>query len=159
MKPAVQITAGKWFTPSIGVRAAYQGWEFKDANITKQKHQALHADLLWNVVGMNRNNELGLHRWILAPYIGGGIIHHEDNGHKPFMLNYGVMAAYRLNRRVPVNMELAGLNTFRDFDGQGADNKFGDGMYTLTTGVTVNIGRSVGSVLWMPILTVSRTSI
>lgn len=78
-----------------------------------------HAELLWNVVGMNPSDELGLHRWTVAPYLGGGIIKHEGNGKHPFTINYGVMAAYRLGRRLSVNMELAGLNTFQDFDGQG----------------------------------------
>ncbi len=138
------FSVGKWFTPSIGVRASYQGFGMKltDANITDHRYHAAHAELLWNVVGgVNTHDELGLHRWTVAPYIGGGIIHHEDNGNSPFTINYGVMAAYRLNHRLSVNMELAGLNTFQDFDGQGKSRRFGDQLYTLSAGLTVNIGK------------------
>lgn len=144
MQPALQFSAGKWFTPSIGVRASYQGFgmKFTDANITDHTYHAAHAELLWNVIGgANTHNELGLHRWTLAPYVGGGIIHHETNGNVPFTINYGVMAAYRLNKRLSVNMELAGLNTFQDFDGQGKARRFGDQMYTLSAGLTLNIGK------------------
>lgn len=143
MQPALQLSAGKWFTPSIGVRASYQGFgmKFVDSDITKQRYHIAHADLLWNIVGMNPSDELGLHRWTVAPYIGGGIIKHEQNGKHPFTINYGVMAAYRLGRRVSVNMELAGLNTFQDFDGHGSSNKFGDRLFTLRAGLTVNIGK------------------
>lgn len=143
MQPAMQVSAGKWFTPSIGVRASYQGFgmKFVDSDITKQRYHIAHADLLWNIVGMNPSDELGLHRWTVAPYIGGGIIKHEQYGKHPFTINYGVMAAYRLGRRVSVNMELAGLNTFQDFDGHGSSNKFGDRLFTLSAGLTVNIGK------------------
>ena len=143
MQPALQLSAGKWFTPSIGVRASYQGFgmKFVDSDITKQRYHIAHADLLWNIVGMNPSDELGLHRWTVAPYIGGGIIKHEQNGKHPFTINYGVVAAYRLGRRVSVNMELAGLNTFQDFDGHGSSNKFGDRLFTLSAGLTVNIGK------------------
>lgn len=142
MQPALQVSAGKWFTPSIGVRASYQGFgmKFVDSDITKQRYHVAHVDLLWNV-GMNPSDELGLHRWTVAPYIGGGIIKHEQNGKHPFTINYGVMAAYRLGHRVVVNMELAGLNTFQDFDGHGSSNKFGDRLFTLSAGLTVNIGK------------------
>ncbi len=143
MQPALQVAAGKWFTPSIGARVAYQGFglKFTDGDITDRRYYNVHADLMWNVVGMNRNDELGLHRWTVAPYVGSGVIHHEDNGKTHFALNYGVMAAYRLSRRLSVSMELSGLNTFQDFDGRGKERRFGDQMYTLSAGIAVSIGR------------------
>ena len=144
MQPALQASAGKWLTPSIGVRASYQGFgmKFVGSDITNQRYHVAHADLLWNIVGMNPSDELGLHRWTVAPYIGGDIIKHGQNGKHPFTINYGIMAAYRLGHRVSVNMELAGLNTFRDFDGHGSSNKFGDRLFTLSAGLTVNIGKA-----------------
>ena len=38
-------------------------------------------------------------------------------------------------------MELGGATTFRDFDGVGASNKFGDNLFTLSAGLTFNIGK------------------
>ena len=38
-------------------------------------------------------------------------------------------------------MELGGATTFRDFDGVGTSNKFGDNLFTLSAGLTFNIGK------------------
>ena len=80
-------------------------------------------------------------RWGFIPYAGCGIIHNEDNGKSPFVINYGVIGQYRLTKRLAVNMELGGATTFRDFDGVGASNKFGDNLFTLSAGLTFNIGK------------------
>ena len=42
---------------------------------------------------------------------------------------------------VPEGVDLAGLNTFQDFDGQGSSKRFGDQLFTLSAGLTVNIGK------------------
>ncbi len=141
MMPALQVSLGKWFTPAIGVRAGFQGLRLKDHSLESRDYQLVHADLLWNVIGADSKNELGLSRWTVAPYLGGGIVHNGDNGHKPFALTYGVMAQYRLARRLSVNMELSGMSTFRDFDGKGAADKLGDSMFSLTAGLAINIGK------------------
>jgi len=65
-----------------------------------------------------------------------GIHSNEDNGKSPFVINYGVIGQYRLTKRLAVNMELGGATTFRDFDGVGASNKFGDNLFTLSAGLT-----------------------
>ena len=80
-------------------------------------------------------------RWGFIPYAGCGIIHNEDNGKSPFVINYGVIGQYHLTKRLAVNMELGGATTFRDFDGVGASNKFGDNLFTLSAGLTFNIGK------------------
>ena len=56
-------------------------------------------------------------------------------------MNYGVMAQYHFTNRLAVNMEMGGATTFRDFDGKGASNKFGDNMFTFSAGLTFNIGK------------------
>lgn len=38
-------------------------------------------------------------------------------------------------------MELGGATTYRDYDGVGASNKFGDNLFTLSAGLTFNIGK------------------
>ena len=80
-------------------------------------------------------------RWGFIPYAGCGIIHNEDNGKSPFVINYGVIGQSRLTKRLAVNMELGGATTFLDFDGVGASNKFGDNLFTLSAGLTFNIGK------------------
>ena len=141
MKPSLAIEAGKWFTPEIGGRLSFQGFQFKDASMSVRDYKMVHADFLWNMSSCFATNHATTQRWGIIPYAGCGIIHNEDNGKSPFVINYGVIGQYRLTMRLAVNMELGGATTFRDFDGVGASNKFGDNLFTLSAGLTFNIGR------------------
>lgn len=141
MKPSLAIEAGKWFTPEIGGRFCFQGFQFKDASKNVRDYKMVHADFLWNVTNSFVKEHATTQRWGFIPYAGCGIIHNEDNGKSPFVINYGVIGQYRLTKRLAVNMELSGATTFRDFDGVGASNKFGDNLFTLSAGLTFNIGK------------------
>ena len=141
MKPSLAIEAGKWFTPEIGGRFSFQGFQFKDASKNVRDYKMVHADFLWNVTNSFVKEHTTTQRWGFIPYAGCGIIHNEDNGKSPFVINYGVIGQYRLTKRLAVNMELGGATTFRDFDGVGASNKFGDNLFTLSAGLTFNIGK------------------
>ena len=141
MKPSMAIEAGKWFTPEIGGRFSFQGFQFKDASNNVRDYKMVHADFLWNVTNSFVKDHATTQRWGFIPYTGCGIIHNEDNGKSPFVINYGVIGQYHLTKRLAVNMELGGATTFRDFDGVGASNKFGDNLFTLSAGLTFNIGK------------------
>lgn len=141
MKPSLAIKAGKWFTPEIGGRFSFQGFQFKDASNNVRDYKMVHADFLWNVTNSFVKDHATTQRWGFIPYAGCGIIHNEDNGKSPFVINYGVLGQYRLTKRLAVNMELGGATTFRDYDGVGASNKFGDNLFTLSAGLTFNIGK------------------
>ena len=141
MKPSLAIEAGKWFTPEIGGRLSFQGFQFKDASKNVRDYKMVHADFLWNVTNSFVKDHAITQRWGFIPYAGCGIIHNEDNGKSPFVINYGVIGQYRLTKRLAVNMELGGATTFRDYDGVGASNKFGDNLFTLSAGLTFNIGK------------------
>lgn len=141
MKPSLAVEAGKWFTPEIGGRFSFQCFQFKDASKNVRDYKMVHADFLWNVTNSFVKDHATTQRWGFIPYAGCGIIHNEDNGKSPFVINYGVLGQYRLTKRLAVNMELGGATTFRDFDGVGASNKFGDNLFTLSAGLTFNIGK------------------
>ena len=141
MKHSLAIEAGKWFTPEIGGRLSFQGFQLKDASKNVRDYKMVHADFLWNVTNSFVKDHATTQRWGFIPYAGCGIIHNEDNGKSPFVINYGVLGQYRLTKRLAVNMELGGATTFRDYDGVGASNKFGDNLFTLSAGLTFNIGK------------------
>ena len=141
MKPSLAIEAGKWFAPEIGGRLNFQGFKFKDADKSVRGYKMVHADFLWNMTSCFAKDHATIQRWGFIPYAGCGIIHNEDNGKSPFVINYGMMAQYRFTNRLAVNIELGGATTFRDFDGKGASNKFGDNLFTLSAGLTFNIGK------------------
>lgn len=142
MEPVLQVGLGKWFTPAVGGRVVYQGFEFKDANIQTQKYNNVHADLMYNLTNRYGRDENGLSRWDVIPYMGAGIIQQKGSGRKPFAMHYGVMGRFRVCKRLHIAAELGGMTTFRDFDGMGAGNKFGDNMLNLSLGVTYTIGRA-----------------
>ena len=139
-KPALSVSVGKWFTPAIGVRAAFQGLQFKDALFESRDFQHLHADLMWNVLsGLSHAKDD--FRWDLIPYVGLGILHNDELDRKPFAVSYGIQGRYRLTGRLHLTAELGCATTFKDFDGMGAGNKWGDRLLSLTAGFSYTIGK------------------
>ena len=144
LKPTLAISVGKWFTPSIGGRLVYQGFQFKDCELASQDYQFFHADFLWNVLGSRyyrQNTDTQLPRWGIIPFVGVGLLHNKSNGQKPFAIAYGVQGLYRISNRIAINLELSNTTTFRDFDGYGKSGRLGDNMLSLSAGLTVTIGK------------------
>lgn len=140
LKPSYGIGLGKWFTPSVGVRINYSGFQFKDGRLYTQEYHHVHADLMWNLLG-SRYARQDRVRWSLSPYAGLGLLHNADNGHNPLAISYGIQGQYRISKRVSLLMELSGTTTFQDFDGYGKANRLGDHMLSLTAGFSFNIGK------------------
>ncbi|NDV80744.1 OmpA family protein [Bacteroides sp. 51] len=140
IEPTLSVSAGKWFTPAIGGRVSFQGFKLKNSLLHKQSYQSVHADFLWNVLS-HTYNARDQPKWKIVPYVGLGIIHNEDNGNSPFAFSYGVTGQYRLSQRTHLIMELGGTTTFKDFDGRGASNRFGDNLMSLTAGLSFCIGK------------------
>lgn len=139
--PALNVSLGKWFTPQIGGRLSYQGIKMKDWQLMSRPYQSVHADFLYNVSSHFRNDIDALPRWDCIPYAGAGIIRNSFTHHKPFAISYGIIGRYRLNTRLHLSAELGATNTFRDFDGKGASNKFGDQILHASLGMTFTIGK------------------
>ena len=141
MRPAYTFSVGKWFTPSIGGRIAFSGFQMKDACFEVADYQSIHADFLWNLApSIYRNTQDP--RWEFSPYVGAGIIHNEKMGTHPFALSYGFKSGYRMTKRLHLNLELGGTTTFRDFDGLGDSRKMGDHLFQMTAGLSVTLGKN-----------------
>lgn len=140
IEPTLSVSGGKWFTPAIGGKVSFQGFKLKNSLLHKQSYKSVHADFLWNVLS-HHYNARDQPQWKFVPYIGLGIIHNEDNGNSPFAFSYGVTGQYRLSQRIHLTMELGGTTTFKDFDGRGASNRFGDNLMSLTAGLSFCIGK------------------
>ena len=139
--PLLNVSLGKWFTPHVGGRLAYQGLKLKDWQLESRSYQSVHADFLYNVSSHFRNDIDALPRWDCIPYAGAGIIRNSFTHHKPFAISYGIIGRYHLNTRLHLSAELGATNTFRDFDGKGASNKFGDQLLQASLGMTVTLGK------------------
>ena len=152
LSPALQVGLGKWFTPAVGGRVAYQGMSFKNGEFKSMNYHFVHADFLYNLTSGINCNDLGLSRWDVIPYVGVGMIYNPDwystcaypggaSGSHPFAFSYGLECRYRLTNRMQVVGELSGMTTAKNFDGIGASSKFGDNMLTLSAGLSFTLGK------------------
>jgi hypothetical protein len=101
LSPALQVGIGKWFTPAVGGRVAYQGLSFKNGEFKSMDYHFVHADFLYNLTSGINCNDLGLSRWDVIPFIGVGMIYNKDwhsactcpgytSGSHPFAFSYGL---------------------------------------------------------------------
>lgn len=152
ISPDFIVYVGKWHTPMIGTRLAFQTGKFKDMMLEKHSYQAYHADFLYNITNHWLVGGETQRRWDVIPYLGlgfvnGSTLYHTDcpcdacNGNiNAFMLAYGVQGRYRLNNRLHLTGEIGGFSTFNDLDNHGSRHKFGDKILSLNVGLSVNIG-------------------
>lgn len=146
--PTFNAYIGKWLTPSVSVRGAFQGLKFKDSNLHKYDYQLYHADLMYNLANWFRSPTSNLPRWDFTPYIGLGFVHaNVKNTSCPcvapsyhFALTYGVQTRYRIGRNFHLTGELGGFSTFKNFDLNGSSKAFGDNMLSASIGVGVTLG-------------------
>ena len=152
LSPAFQVGLGKWFTPAVGGRVAYQGLSFKNGEFKSMDYHFIHADFLYNLTSGINCNDIGLSRWDVIPYLGVGMIYNPDwssacmcpghaSGSHPFAFSYGVECRYRLNDRMHLVAELSGMTTAKNFDAVGSSSKFGDNMLTLSAGLSFTLGK------------------
>ena len=153
LSPALQVGLGKWFTPAVGGRVAYQGLSFKNGEFKSMDYHFIHADFLYNLTSGINCNDIGLSRWDVIPYLGVGMIYNPDwssacmcpghaSGSHPFAFSYGMECRYRLNDRMHLVAELSGMTTAKNFDAVGSSSKFGDNMLTLSAGLSFTLGKA-----------------
>ena len=140
-KPMLNISAGKWFTPHIGGRLAFQGFKFIDSEIQARSYQNVHADFLYNVASHFRKNYDVLPKWDVIPYLGCGVIRNSYTHQKPFAVSFGIIGRYRIARRLHISGEIGGTATWQNFDGPGAPNKLGDNLLQASIGLDLTIGK------------------
>jgi len=134
VRPALDITAGKWFTPDFGVRAGYYGlWTKLDDN-KMGKHQ-IHGDLLWNL-----SNQIGGYKetrvYNAIPYLSAAYMHNCVGSHE-FLAGAGFLNNFRITNHWLINLDARMMLCRADqFGGSGAA-----GLLSATVGVTYNIGK------------------
>lgn len=168
LAPALDVSLGKWITPSVGVRLQYAGLSAKTfTNIGSTQSgegpfkkefdvMNLHADFLWNI-----SNAIGGYKetrtWDVIPFVGAGIAQ-SNNGTTDYMadkavwrpsLNVGLINNFRLGGVVDLNLEARVMFVDKDFDQyvSSATNQLGyrtDEMYSLTAGLSFKLGPKGG---------------
>ena len=141
-KPLLNITLGKWITPTVGIRASFQGLNFVDGNMESRSYQSIHGDIMYNVAAALREDHHTLSRWDMMPYLGIGLVHNSHTGSKPFALSLGIAGRYRLTDRLHLSGEIGGTFTAKNMDGLGENKLFGDNFLNASVGLTVTIGKN-----------------
>ena len=159
---ALDVNAGKWITPAIGLRAGYSGltgaeWsenssvlgltlnESKDMFKQKFGFAYLHADVMWNIshaIGGYKETRL----WNVIPYGHTGFLMTYDRGDdaqnfmdKEFAMGLGLLNNIRLCDRVDLTLDLRGILT----SGRHHATVGGvAGAIQMTVGASVNLGKT-----------------
>lgn len=132
--PAFNVSLGKWFTPGLGLRVQFSGFQAKGyspledtntsgsrdaAGLFKEKfnYMNLHGDVLFNVSNMLAGyNEDRVYDFV--PYLGLGLTHSFDKPHTlAFAANFGIINTFHISRAWDINLELNGMLVEDRFDG------------------------------------------
>lgn len=153
ISPALDVSVGKWLTPSTGVRLQYsglqgKGWTYgklpySDGNIDskgyyKEKFNSMniHADFLWNI-----SNAIGGERidrfWNFVPYAGFGWARSNGNStHKnEIAATFGLLHNLRISPALDVNIEMKAMMVNQRFV-FSSGNDGANFMGTVTAGLT-----------------------
>ena len=129
---------GKWFTPGMGMRLAYNGMKFQGYD-EKLDYMNLHVDAMMSVTNliMGYNPD---RIYDLVPYIGMGGVRAFDLNTYSFGFNVGLLNTFRLTDSWTVNLEMGALLAEKDMDGVFTSKRGFDDLFSLTAGITYNIG-------------------
>ena len=141
-KPLLNISAGKWITPTVALRASFQGLKFVDGNMESRSYQSIHGDVMYNISAAFRDDHEMLSKWDVMPYLGIGLVHNSFTESKPFALSLGVAGRYRLTDRLHLSGEIGGTLTSQCMDGLGDNKLFGDNFINASVGLTITIGKN-----------------
>jgi len=164
--PAAQVQLGKWFTPSVGIRAQiggtqYQGWDPAFVNkgnksgipvygfpvTQKMSYVDGHIDFLWGLTGDQTDR-----RWNYTLFAGVGGCYNKGDmkvpsypilRHMYMVYKVGAIASCNINAGLSAFAELQGTMLPDQFDGGMETGKyFYDGAAALSVGITYRFSGS-----------------
>ena len=152
---APQFSFGKWFNPYLAMRFQFNGgilhgFAFQDNNesnpmiMQHNKYVAAHVDLMWDVTNfwLPYNEARVFH---MIPWIGVGYAQRfETQGYartESPTLNAGVQLAFRLSKRVDLNIEAQGSLLNEQFN-RVSYKHLTDGIAQLSAGFTFRLGKT-----------------
>lgn len=157
LAPALDIYAGKWLTPSVGLRLGWsglsaRGWtsgrtqyakELVEGNIYREKFGVsyLHGDVMWNfsnaVSGYKESR-----RWNFIPFVGAGWARSWGNGvsDNELAVSIGLLNTIRLCDLMDLTLEARRMYVNQRFDGVVRGAKV-EGMSSVTVGLSFKLNR------------------
>ncbi len=154
---APQFSVGKWYSPILGFRVqlnggTIHGFEDRGGSGLFMQHNhyiAGHADLLWDVTNLwaPYSDSKVFH---LIPWVGLGYAQRFENQGIPRTesptLNAGILTAFRLSKRVDLNVEVQGSLLNEQFN-RVSKYHLTDGIVQLSAGLTFRLGKTDFEVL------------
>ena len=150
---APQVSFGKWFNPYLGFRTQLNGgiihgFEGDGAQFMQHnKYVAAHVDLLWDVTNFwapYRESKV----FRLIPWVGFGYAQRfktTESYDRPRTesptLNAGILTAFRLSKRVDLNVEIQGSLLNEQFN-RVEMNHLTDGIVQLSAGLTFKLDKN-----------------
>lgn len=155
ISPTFNLALGKWFTPGLGLRLQYSGFQSRgwaispnDAYVDgrqrnadgyyeqKFKYMNLHGDILFNLSEM-----LGGHKetrvYSFIPYLGAGFYYNYDSPKtKGFTINGGLINKFRLSSAWDLNIEMSIMGAPNKFDGELGGKVDADAVLAASIGFT-----------------------
>lgn len=150
---ATDLTLGKWFTPTIGLRAGWQGLNLSNRTpahpfVTGAGDVAafnyIHGDVMWNMIqGIWGYKETRV--WNLAPYLTMGISTLGDGDgvifERPalaYTAGLGLYNQFRLSDKWDFTADIRGLIV----PGKEIAGGFMDGILSVTVGLAYKLGKT-----------------
>ncbi len=144
---ATDVAIGKWFSPTIGVRAGWHGINntSKSGELNKAPFHYIHGDLLWNI-----SNAIDGYKetrfWNFIPYASTGLSMIKHHGLKKFDQEFaagvGLLNSLRLGERVNLNLDLGIIAARAEaYKMNGFVGRY-VGFPTATLGLQFNLGRT-----------------
>ena len=126
---ALDVNLGKWVTPSVGVRAGFNGLK---GSLEGGNYGYVHGDVMWNI-----SNAIGGYSetrlWNFVPYAHGGLLVDNPNTGKELTVGFGLLNIVQISKRLDVTLDVRNTTYRRN----GAA-----GFVTAAVGVSVNLGRT-----------------
>lgn len=144
---ATDVAIGKWFSPTVGVRAGWHGINntSKSGELNKAPFHYIHGDLLWNI-----SNAIDGYKetrfWNFIPYASTGLSMIKHHGLKKFDQEFaagvGLLNSLRLGERVNLNLDLGIIAARAEaYKMNGFVGRY-VGFPTATLGLQFNLGRT-----------------
>ena len=144
---ATDVTIGKWFSPTIGLRAGWQGINntSKSGELNKAPFHYIHGDVLWNI-----SNAIDGYKetrfWNFIPYVSGGLSLIKHHGFKEFDQEFaagvGLLNSLRLGERVNLNLDLGIIGARAEAYNMNGFIKRYVGFPSAKLGLQFNLGRT-----------------
>lgn len=148
---APSFSVGKWYSPTIGFRVQVNGGPIKSFGTNEDKsfelsssYFAAHADVLWDVTNLwAPYSEKKVFR--LIPWVGMGYAQRfksdgVSRSESP-SLNGGILTAFRLSKRVDLNVE-AQASLLNETFNRVQYKKLTDAILQATVGLTFKLGKT-----------------